>query len=361
MFFKKICNGVLSTLILIIILAGCDLQDSAPIDDPSEQFQQAGLQNLEINSFHIEGDILFANTEDGIWSSQAGVYGASWDSENLSGLNAVDLVTLSDGSQLAGVQRDNVQSGDPVIYRRDHQSGDWDPFEQNYGGTENYNYINRIDNHPTNADLLFARGAAHAAKSSDGGENWQVVLHDWDTMGYQADLLEFDPHNSERVWAGGEAAVLRPYLVYSNNLGDTWNGINVDVGDDDAVYSMAFHPEDEEHLLIGMEGEIRYTTDMGETLGQSFENDLYHYIHAMATPNGELSETVFASGTEYGAQGGNVYFLVTNDFGENWEKFSSEYELDQIGINDIKVIESGGETVIYLATTEGVWTYRMQS
>lgn len=47
-----------------------------------------------------------------------------------------------------------------------------------------------------------------------------------------------------------------------------------------------------------MEGEIRYTTDMGETL-------------------------------------------------------------DQVGINDLKVVEFEGETVIYLATTEGVWSYRV--
>lgn len=361
MLYNKILTAAITSLFLIFSLAGCDIQDSAPSIDPTEEFEPAGLQQSEINSFHAEANMLFANTDDGIWSIQTGTDNASWNSEGLSGLNVVDMITLADGSQLAGVQRDNVQSEEPTIYRRDHQSGDWEPFEQNYGGPDNYNYVYRIDNHPANPDLVLARGAAHVAKSSDGGESWQVVLHDWSEMGFQADLLEFDPHNSDRIWAGGEAAVLRPYLLYSNNLGESWTHIDVDEGDDDAVYSMAFHPQNEEHFLIGMEGEIRYTTDMGETLGQSFENDLYHYIHTMATPNGEPSNTVYASGTEYGAQGGNIFFLVTHDFGENWEKFSADQELDQTGINDLKVIESAGETVIYLATTEGVWSYRTES
>jgi len=134
----------------------------------------------------------------------------------------------------------------------------------------------------------------------------------------------------------------------------------LETGGDDAVYSIAFHPEEEGRLLLGMEGKILVTDDKGDTWDEAFENDEYHYILTMANPNDEPSETVYASGTENGAQLGNLFFLYTEDFGESWEKTESEQQLHNMAIQDMEVREIGNETTLYLGTTDGVWIYRKQ-
>lgn len=358
-FPKRLITAAFCLISVFLFLTSCDLyepQDPAIIP---EQFQQTGLANIEVNSFFIEGNELFAATDNGVWSTDILQDGIDWNSIGLEGQNVADLVVLPDGSLLAGIRTEEAQSDQPTIYRWNSLSEEWEPYQQNYGGEENMNMIQALEVHPDRHGHVFARGEWHTALSTDSGDNWQVIFGDWDMIGYQAGLLEIDPHDTDRIWIGGENAAFQPYLYRSDNMGNSWEEIEIETGGDDAVYSMAFNPDNQENLLVGMEGKILGTDDMGETWSQVFENHDYHYILAMTTPNNELSETVYASGTENGAQGGNLFYLYTEDFGESWEKISSDQNLQNMAVRDLVVREFGNETTIYFATTNGVWVYRM--
>ncbi|MEX0906463.1 MAG: hypothetical protein WD604_07850 [Balneolaceae bacterium] len=358
MFYRNLHGGFLLTFLFLILYSGCGINDPQP--RPDEQFEQIALAQTTVNRFIENGNLLYAVTEDGIYSSEL-VDNESpvWENEGLDGLNVTGMVVLTGGSLLAGVQRDDQQSAEPVFYTKDAFGGGWEAVETNYGGQENYTWINALERHPQQPDVIFARGSYNASRSTNGGETWQVVFGDWDFAGYQADLLEFDPRNTDRVWIGGESAIFQPYLFYSDNQGQNWEEIEIDAGGDNAVYSMAFHPDDEDRFLLGIEGEIRTTNDLGETWSESYTDDSYPYILTMTTPNGEISETVYASGTEEGAAGGNLYFLVTEDFGETWEKTSAEPVRQNMSVNDINVQDTHLETTIRLATNRGIWSYRI--
>ncbi len=357
----KLTDKLFIIFLISLFMIGCDLTDSPDQVIQFEQFEQAGLHGKVVNSFSVDAGVIYASTDDGLRSAEISGILPEWRDEGLRGLNVMNVVFLSNRSYLAGIRGDDVQSSEPVLYHRDPLQDEWDPFDQNYGGPDRTNYIYTLKNHPAQPDLIFARGAFHAARSTTGGEQWQTVFHDWDAMGYQADLLEFDPHDDNRVWIGGESSIFQPYLYVSEDLGNNWTNIPIEAGGDNAVYSMAFHPGDENRLLIGIEGAIWETDNHGESWDISFENDLYHYILVMATIDETPSETVFAAGTENGAAGGNIYFLLTRDFGENWEKRSAEPALDGASINDIAVVEHFGEIVVYLGTSEGVWMYKIDS
>lgn len=358
MFNWKVFYGPLIFLASLIILQGCDLHQPSPPAVPLEQFEPAGLDGIEVNSFELEAGVLYAATDDGVWSTSMADDILNWSREGLNGLNVADLVVLPDGSILAGIERDQVQSEDPTIYRMDTFAEEWEPFQQDYGGDGNYNMVQALQRHPERADHIFARGAYHTARSTNSGASWQVVFADWSDMGYQADLLAFDPHISDQVWIGGESAAFQPYLYYSDDLGQSWQEVELETGGDDAVYSIAFHPEEEGRLLLGMEGKILATDDKGDSWDVAFENEEYHYILTMANPNNEPSESIYASGTDDGAQPGNLFFLYTEDFGENWEKTEAEQQLQNMAIRDMEVREIGNETTLYLGTTDGVWMYR---
>jgi outer membrane biogenesis lipoprotein LolB len=358
MFRNTITCKVLIVFFLVFLISACDLHSPSAPSIPPEQFQHTGLEGLKVNSFETDGDLLYAATDDGVWSASISDDLPEWQDEGLQSINVIDIVIFPDGSRLAAVEREQVQSDLPTIFRIDTFSEEWEPFQQDYGGQQEYNWIEALRRHPDQPDVLFARGSYHVARSTNSGDNWQVVFENWDAMGYQADLLEIDPHNTDRIWIGGENAALQPYLFYSSDLGQSWQDLEIETGGDDAVYSMAFHPDDEGRLLLGMEGKILKSENRGEDWAGSFENDLYHYILTMTSPDGRLSETIYASGTERGAQRGNLFFLVTEDFGENWEKISSEQQLNDIAVNDMIVRQTGNESTVYLATSRGVWIYR---
>jgi photosystem II stability/assembly factor-like uncharacterized protein len=355
---KNVTCSLLIIIFTILMITGCDLHSPSAPSIPPEQFQHTGLEGLTVNSFETDGDLLYAATEDGIWSASLSDDLSEWQAEGLQSLDIIDVVIFPDGSILAAIQREQVQSDLPTIFRLDTFSDDWEPYQQDFGGMEEYNWIEALERHPDQPDVVFARGSYHTARSTNSGDSWQVVFENWDSMGYQADLLEIDPHNTDRIWIGGENAALQPYLLYSSDLGQSWQDLEIETSGDDAVYSMAFHPEDEDRLLLGMEGKILNSDNRGEDWAESYENDLYHYILTMTSPNDQLSETIYASGTENGAQRGNLFFLVTDDFGENWEKISAGQQLNDIAVNDMIVRQAGNESTVYLATTRGVWIYR---
>jgi hypothetical protein len=354
-------KGVLVKIIFLILFIGCDIQDATLPPVPDQLFEQAGMEGAVVNNLSAEGDFLYASTDDGVWRTELTEEAVEWNSIGLEGLNVAGVTELSDGSLLAGVQRENTQSDDPAIYKLDPFEEEWVAYEQNFGGADGYNFIYTFEGHPEQPDHVFVRGSYSAVSSTDGGESWQLIFGEWGSMGYQSDLIAVDPRDTGRIWIGGESAAFQPYLYYSEDQGQSWNQPGVEAGGDNAVYSMAFHPDDENRILIGLEGEIRSSDDLGETWSNSFENDLYHYILTMASPNNETSETVYASGTEYGAQTGNLFFLVTNNFGETWEKVSAEPELQEIAVNDIYVHETATRSTVYLATTRGIWVYAEQT
>ncbi|MCH8550230.1 MAG: hypothetical protein LAT80_15275, partial [Balneolaceae bacterium] len=341
-----------------LLLLGCDIQDS-PTPIQEDRFEEAGLQQEIVNSFLTEGNEIYVATDNGVRRMiDPDSDNTEWDQLGLSGLDVVDIVRRGDGSLIAAVQRDDTQSEEPVLYRQADPEADWEAMETDYGGDQNYTYINRLIVHPQDSNLLFARGAYSVLRSMNGGETWQPVFGDWESTGYLSDLLEVDPGNPDRMWAGGETSSFQPYLYRSDDRGSSWDNGLLDAGGDNAVYSIAFHPDDEDRILLGMEGEIRFSDDAGESWETSRENDSYNYIVTMASPEEIPSETVIASGSEGGTSNENLFFLLTRDFGETWEKETADPPISDIYITDLHIEETAGLLTIWLATNQGVWVYR---
>jgi len=69
-------------------------------------------------------------------------------------------------------------------------------------------------------------------------------------------------------------------------------------------------------------------------------------------------DRVFASGWNPGRNG--VFILISDDFGDTWD--IDEYPTGESGIpvNDIIVGVENGEEIVYLASGNGVYAYRLQ-
>ena len=354
MFFRPSPLVPIIASFLLLTGLGCDtILDSDPSDAP-EEAEPIGLQDAHVSEMvEMDGHVYAATSE--------GVFRAGWDDGlgewthlGPEDFHVNSMARLPDGELMAGLR----PMGDDVpasLYRSTGDRSAFEPYQQNYGGDYEPRSVIDLTADPFRPDTLYARGAMHVARTTDAGESWNVIYGNWDSAGYQADVMEVHPLDPDTLWAGGETAIFQPYLLRSEDLGESWDMIEIDTGGDNASYSLAFHPSDPERMLLGMEGRIKRSDDHGDSWTRVFDNDLYHYIHVMESPGDEPGETVYASGTENGAQGGGLFYLRTTDFGDSWTKVRADADLDGLSINDLLIRETGGERAIYLATSEGIW------
>lgn len=331
-----------------LTLNKCDhLEDGLP--------DERSLDDTHISQIIEIDDHLYAATDEGVYRTDLHESTYKWESLGLEDHFISSIVETPEGELFAGLRHTNEEA--PPLFRSDQTHTQFDPYPQNYAEEHEYAIVYTMMQDPFRPDTIYARGAYFTARSPDAGENWELIFGDWGSAGYQADIIEIHPHEPETIWVGGETSIFQPYLTYSEDLGENWEGIELDTGGDDAAYSLAFHPDDPDEILLGMEGKIKHTEDRGQSWEWVFENDLYHYIHVMESPGNEPSETVYASGTENGAAGGGLFFLKTEDFGETWNKTRADLDIDGLSINDLLIREESGGQVIYFATSQGVWQY----
>ena len=106
-------------------------------------------------------------------------------------------------------------------------------------------------------------GAGHGVfLTNNFADNWEDVHAPGGTSG---NILEQHPIYKNIVWFGGESPIFSPLLSSSLDGGITWQGFNLPVPVDNAVYSIAFDPVDANIVYIGMQGAMIKTEDGGKT------------------------------------------------------------------------------------------------
>ena len=339
---------------IVSVITGLTLNQCDHVENgyPIEQ----NLDEVHISQIKEVDNHLYAATNDGVYRTDLRDFNGKWENLGLKGHFISSIVKTPEGALLAGL-RQTAEEDVPPLFLSNRNHTRFDPYPQNYAGDREDAIVYTMMQDPYRPDTIYARGAYFAARSPDAGESWELIFGDWGSAGYQADIIKVHPLEPETIWVGGETTIFQPYLTYSEDLGENWEGIELDTGGDDAAYSLAFHPDDPDEILLGMEGKIKHTEDRGQNWEWVFENDLYHYIHVMESPGDKPSETVYASGTENGAAGGGLFFLKTEDFGESWDKTRADLDIDGMSINDLLIREESGARVIYFATSQGVWQY----
>lgn len=336
-------------LLLSTSLVGCDL--SSPTE-PIPRWDVSGLEDRDVQALLLRTDGLYAATDSGLYRKPLGV-GADWTAAGLLGHDIVDVTWRGDGSMFAGVAETS-----PVLYR---QTGtgrmEWTPFDEGYGPADHRD-VRALAAVPTGRDTLYARGARNVARSVDGGEQWESVLGDWSSAGYQAPLLYVSPHDPSVVFAGGETSIFQPYLTRSPDYGTTWESVSGLPDDgDNAVYSMIEHPTESGRFLLGMEGHVLRSNDGGRTWEALYEPPSYTYVFDFAARRVGEQTIVYAAGSEDGTQGGPFTLHRTDDFGDTWERITYREGPGPAAIRALALVRENGQARLYLGTTVGVYVY----
>jgi len=217
----------------------------------------------------------------------------------------------------------------------------------------NYYYRNpiwRIAKHPIEPDtFIVLHDAIGVAKTSDFGNSW-VSLNEW-SGGFQDRFVSYHPNDSNTIFYTGEQKFEESYILNSYDSGETWNfSENIP---SHCTHLIAFHPNNPNIVFSGGEGRIAKSTDKGLTWVTKANLPIYIYKITIDQNNPDI---LYASGDHIGTNE-NIVLYKSEDGGENWSLFYSEFVENSDGVMDIHLY--GNRLIIY-TLTNGVFSLDLE-
>ncbi|MED5420952.1 MAG: glycosyl hydrolase, partial [Pseudomonadota bacterium] len=270
----------------------------------------------------------WANVSDGYYGGSVGAVAVSeWDP---------NVVYVGLGEKTV---RGNVSPGDGMWKSTD--AGDsWSRV-----GLEDSQHISRIRIHPRNPDLAYAAVMGHlfgpneergVYRTSDGGQNWERILHVSDEVG--AVDLAMDPTNPRILYASFWRVLRTPYSLESGGEGsslwksldggDNWAELSVNEGLPEGtigISGIAVSPTNNKNIyaiIEAEEGGVFRSRDGGETWSnvnddRNMRQRAWYYTRIYADPADEESLYVLNVRFHYSKDGGGSFTEIDTPHGDN--------------------------------------------
>lgn len=333
----------------------CDPGEDPEHPRPADNWQNLGLSDQDVQEIAFHRNLIFAATDNGMYKKNVANPDTVWQPIGLQRWKVLDFILFSPDEIIACVDLSDFPKG-ASIYRTTDGGQTWQPYQNGFGGGPGQTCF-ALDHNPAAPDTLFGRASYPVGKSPDRGMSWRTVFGDWTSIGYQSDLIRIDEQNPNIVWAGGENAIFAPYLIKSTDYGETWMPKPVPSQGDNAVYDIAIKKTRSNVVVVGMEGQLIRSTDGGDNFNivEAPEEGTYFLT---LDRNPILSNTVYASGSEFGTTPGRLFFYQSNNFGQTWRKIvNDEDPVDDIAARDIEAHAFTVKPGLYLGTNKGVWRF----
>ena len=184
--------------------------------------------------------------------------------------------------------------------------------------------------------------------SDDFGKSWINKGIVWGPVtGVATNALKYHPKKTSNIWIGGESVYFGPILLFSLDTGNSWDFVDLGkiIPVDNAVFSIAFDPEDENIIYVGMQGAIIKSNDGGQSWivplftngnGNNFraiESDPQNQNHLWASSGSTIVEPI--------------------DGGITWKEIPSPIEFKVLDMLWDDMARS-----LYLATEHGIYLFR---
>ncbi len=345
-------------VIISIVISSCGNE----IPEPGE-WQDLGFEDKLVGKLHIIDNELYACAgRDGLFRKSLKKYNAKWKYLGLADttenrtieIGLTDVVKIND--ELLVSYLESYKQEKCGVYRSVDDGENWTPSDSGMfiiNGFITTSQVIRLKQHPAIPEIIFAGTSMSVIyKSEDGGKSWSKVYGELGT-GALNYAIEFTPDNYDNIWVGCESGYFYPYLINSENMGNTWSdmiGFPQNIGPysfDNAVYDIQISPQNDSIMYFGMLGLIAKSIDKGQTFRRVLGWEDGIYMNWRIEINPEDPTELFSTG---------CYLYHSIDSGETWDKITPPDDRDALYALEV----DWGKRILYVSTSSpgnGIYNY----
>lgn len=288
----------ISCIALITISCGLISSDNDPV------WETLSFSEQSVYQLFINGEYIYAAAgHDGLWMRSIQDTG-SWeflggrveDSERHfeSGVQAVDVY---EGRITIGyTDPPEIENGVRIgLWCSNNNGTDWSPCDEGVReeiGEEQWSTIRTIQRSPHNPEhILVGNGSVYL--STNNGEQFNRLYPELD-FSFSVQSLYFGllwhPTNDTKIWAYGETPRFQPWLMKTNDVGQSWEEFfHINIPRDNAFYSFAMDPVNPDIIYLGAQGAVIRSTQAGaewngdEPVSALLTDDRGNFFYALQT------------------------------------------------------------------------------
>ena len=300
-----------------------------------------GLENKFIQRLRLFKPYLYACTSsDGLFRKDIQSVSSNWQYMGFPG-NVSDVLVNPQNPEEILVASQPDSATDHGVYKSIDGGNSWFVSDSGLGYSLPPPYNDTIYYaHPSTFCMtpydLFAAGG-YLVHSSSFGDIWHKI------SGIAGDINDFRYHNlyDSYLWIGSRNLFGGPVVYFSKDSGNTWDYDLLEslVTGDDAIFSIAFNPNDPEVVYASMFKRIIKTTDGGSSWFVIMSYSGPGYIFSIVEDDSQSNRLFAAAG---------FTALETRDGGNNW------FDLDSPnGSGIVTMLYDSEDRVLYIGTGDG--------
>ena len=360
----KAVRGIAKSSICLILLIGIVSCDDNPVDvDLSNaHWDYIGPSGVAAWNLEVAGEILYlSGSEYGLMSYN---YKENMDWKLLgladsSGLEpprwGVADVDIFNDTLLVAVY--NYRRGGPLnergVWRSEDNGVTWIPSDS---GMLSADWMRSsmwsIKRSPDKTNILVTSYPIY--KSGDGGKIWQLKYPDRNRIGSFPFVhkIKWNAYKPGEVWVFGSGGVFNPTLRKSEDYGETWEFISLNLGGDTPIYYIEFDNVANENVYLGSYFGLLVSTNGGDDwINSSWNSESpppFILSNTKRKPYRAITSHPKNLPITFLSEGEKLYY--TKDSGKTFEILSSEIE---ITILSMKFASDGNS--LFIGTYDGIY------
>lgn len=351
-------------LLMLMFSCVCTFADASVLGIFEDTNFPAGIVGKRdgVHRLEIIDNELYAATEKGIFKySESSNIWSLWALEDV---NVMDFKVNGDEVVAIIVPQDTKEFravGLARIIRFNRNESEWEDITSAGMGYNFYDqtitYVMRLAQHPSEPHKLMVAAYPGIWISEDFGTSWQSKTDCIYTYN-EHQFLGWHHANNDVLFYTSENDAFASEIQRSGNGGQDWDIINPDAYRDNSCHSLAFDPDNADHILYSGEGCIFESNDYGKTWQCVYrqdhlrdETEIGYAYNVMFDP--ENTNIVYCVGACSIHQ--DIHIFKSANKGKTWARIARSDLFDTHEYWPYESVLFNGK--IYLYTQKGVFTY----
>ena len=268
---------------------------------------------------HIEGDILYVCTKQGLYSKDLNDEGSAWKLVGFEGVPLQDYARSGDG-MLALRHRYYYHNNDTILLLSHDDGETYENITPESFNIKSGNHYSSMfltfEQHPANPNTLLTSYSMF--QTTDFGKTWDKLTN------MTPEYMGFHPLNPDIIYeaGGGEHTDDQNDFRISYDGGQTWQNKTACFPKYNSVFRVAFHPTDPDKWIAGGWGRVYITNDNGQTWNTQYpDSSTYTNLDYVcpwryAIYDNENASIVYTGGSH----NGYLKIMCSKDGGKTWNK-----------------------------------------